>query len=286
MKRWSWDLGCYCDYKCDYCFFTQAGWDNMLKLQGGARTPADIAKAWERVAERYGRSEIFITGGEPFLYPGFSEIASLLGRSHKIHITSNLSQPLDAFIAGNSPDSVELNSTYHPLHADIVEFIDQVLKLKRSGFKCDVCYLAHPLQLREMTGYKKYFHDHGIRMEITLFWGKYNGVDYPSGYSRAERAVLDYACKWPQEKPSAWADAGGQDGGERVAFEERETATEGLPCGAGRDYANIGVDGSVRVCGQIETPLLGNIFENNVRLLEHPYLCTSRRCRSREYTQI
>jgi len=292
MIKWSWDLGTYCNYKCDYCFFTQAGWENLERLQGGQRTVTEIERAWGWLFEKYGRSRIFITGGEPFLYPGFTEIASLLSRFHELHITSNLSQPLDRFLEKIKPENVELNSTYHPLHADRREFRGQVLKLRKSGFKCDVCYLAHPLQLREMLYYKKYFLASGINMEVTLFSGKYNGVDYPEGYEYTEQSLIRYTREWVSGEPgnkfeALWKNTEENPVGTLNGPDNDDKMEEtGFICGAGREHANIGVDGRVRVCGQTEIPLLGNIYEHDVRLLERPYVCSKKNCQYSERGHI
>ena len=146
MKNFTWDICRECNFECGYCFNAQAGFG----IPVAARSPGEIEEAWKKVFDAYGRCFIRITGGEPFLYPYFAEIISRITKFHKVHVTSNLSQGLDDFVSKTDPRSVEMNSTFHPSRAGYGDFANQVLKLRRAGFKCEACYLAHPSQLREM----------------------------------------------------------------------------------------------------------------------------------------
>ena len=49
MKKFSWDLGYYCNFKCEYCFFTAAGWDYMMAMQGEPRSPEKMEEAWKKI---------------------------------------------------------------------------------------------------------------------------------------------------------------------------------------------------------------------------------------------
>ena len=64
MKKFSWDIGAFCNFKCDYCFFSQSGWENLEKHQGRARNPQEMEEAWRDIYEKYGSCFIHITGGE------------------------------------------------------------------------------------------------------------------------------------------------------------------------------------------------------------------------------
>src|SRR3989339_1400560 len=114
MKIFVWDLGFDCNYKCDYCFFTQTGWESIKKQHGEMKGIEEICQAWESIYGKYGTTKVYITGGEPFLHERFSEIISNLSRLHLVHITTNLSLPLEKFIAINNPLKVEINATFHP----------------------------------------------------------------------------------------------------------------------------------------------------------------------------
>jgi len=105
--KFTWDMTSYCNFKCDYCFFSQTGWENLKAKQGRDRTPEEIEEAWKYIFDKYGSCYISITGGEPFLYPEFTEIIFRILKYHKLHITTNLSMPLEDFIQKISPEKVE-----------------------------------------------------------------------------------------------------------------------------------------------------------------------------------
>ena len=242
--------------------------------------------AWKNIHSKYGASKIYITGGEPFLYPGFAGIISQLSKLHAIHVTTNLSVPLDEFISKNNASNVEINSTFHPLNTDPVQFAGNVLKLRKAGFVCNVCYLAHPLQLREMLNYKKYFYGLGIEMALTLFWGKLDGKEYPHAYSREEHELIDITEAWAHGEDDLKmmnenrGDSGAFNTNSEICIDKAQKSTN-IHCNAGTDYAVIGVDGAARPCGQLHAPVLGNIFEFNIKLLELPLSCTEQNCRRR-----
>jgi MoaA/NifB/PqqE/SkfB family radical SAM enzyme len=287
MKIFSWDMSYLCNFKCEYCFFTTAGWENIRKKHGKLKAPDIIEKAWENVCDRYGAVKILITGGEPFLYPKFAEILQRISKYHNIHVTTNLSQPLDDLIKLINPVKVELNSTFHPAHIDIETFSHQIMKLRKSGFTCGVCYLAHPTQLREMLYYKRYFMKQNIDMALTIFWGYYLGKNYPDGYTDEERNYCLKVSKWTSEADeylltgNRYENVAADDTDEQLANLKPEI-TNGNQCNAGYKYATIEVSGAVKPCGQSPGPELGNLYDNNIELCKKPIICKAKYCKCRE----
>lgn len=286
MKKFSWDIGYYCNFKCNYCFFSEAGWENLKKAQGEHKPPEVIENAWKNIYDKYGSVYIYITGGEPFLYPDFVEIVYRITKFHKVHITSNLSQKLDEFINKIDFHKVELNSTLHPLYMDFRGFTQQVLKLRSAGFTCSVCYLTHPMQIREMLNYKKYFKKLKIDMTLTVFWGKYDGKEYPQDYSNEEKEYYQYVAKWTPERDNSRTFKKASNSLENEIdlqlYNLKPSISKGKLCKAGCEYASITVDGSVKPCGQLAEPILGNIYKGNVKLFERPIKCKAEYCKSRE----
>ncbi len=280
MKIFTWDMGYECNYKCEYCFFTQTGWDNIKKQHGTDRSVDEVCSAWENIYDEHGPIKIYITGGEPFLYPGFADIIYKLSKMHVIHVTTNLSVPLEEFILKNDASKVEINSTFHPLKTDHFKFAGNVIKLRKAGFICNVCYLAHPLQLREMLNYKRYFKGLNIDMALTQFCGKYNGKEYPHAYSIEELKLMDITERWGKDQDDMNMLCEERDSSGSINLETNQKSS-GACCNAGMDFAVIGVDGSVRPCGQLQGPLLGNIFKYDLKLLELPLNCIESNCRRR-----
>lgn len=286
MTVFSWDITSFCNFSCPYCCYP------VIRQGSSAVMPAArINDAWEWVHAIYGHSLIYVTGGEPFAYPGFTALAVNISRFHRLHITTNLSFPLDQFVAQADPSKVALNATFHPLYAELEVFKDHVTRLKQAGFSCDVCYLAHPSQLREMIRYKRHFFAHGIEMAITTFWGEWNGRTYPHEYTAQEREFIDYATRYDDDCAKALAVRQ-----QPPAYNSTDTSVlkivpepaAGILCRAGSSYAAIGQDGSVRRCGQSGTAGLGNLYDKTMRLSDDPSPCAAVFCKNREinYSQM
>lgn len=286
MKVFNWDFAHTCNYKCHYCFFTAAGWDNINEMSGSEKSAEEICKAWEIVREKYGESKIYITGGEPFLHVGFEDIVSKLTKLHYIHVTTNLSLPLEEFIRMNSTLRVEFNSTFHPFCADPVKFADKVLRLKKAGFSCGVCYLAHPAQFREMLNYKKYFKSRGIDMAITEFQGEFEGRLYPGAYTEDERAALKSIERWGplivKNETTGGNEISAESAGTVSGAILRAPEIDKFACGAGADEAVIGLDGTARPCGRLAGPALGNLYDYSIELLSKPFVCREVNCNNRK----
>ncbi len=287
MIKFTWEIGFYCNFKCNYCFYSQARWENLEKIQGPPKSPEIVKDAWKDIYNKYGPAYVYITGGEPFLYPNFVEIISRISKFHKIHVTTNLSLSIDEFICKIFPKRGEINATLHPPFVDIKKFISQILKLKKANFTCNNCYLAHSMQMREMLNYKKYFKKFEIDMALNIFWGKYKGKKYPQDYSEKEKKYYQFVANWTRNKEKI--DNKFFSKGEE--FKEKDpqlynlcpSISTGRLCNAGYKYAIINVDGTVKPCGQVLGPILGNIYQRNIRLYERPMKCRIKYCKCREF---
>lgn len=252
--------------------------------------PERMIDAWRRIYDTCGSSHIYITGGEPFYFPGFTDVVRVLTTWHRIHITSNVSLPLDEFVSRTDPQKISLNASFHPQHMDLAAFTKQVLRLRNAGFKCAVCYLAHPLQLREMMSYRKYFSGFGIDMDVTRFSGVYDGKQFPHEYSPAQLELIGLVEKRdPVEKKHRYAEAfqipsHGSDG----SGPDHPLLPDELPCNAGVTYANVNAAGDVKRCGREHASRLGNIFEGTFSFLDEPRPCSSAdaNCPERIYCEV
>jgi len=81
----SWYLNNECNYKCIYC------------------KPQDIKTAfisvdkwieiWDGIYAQYGSGHIHISGGEPFIYPNFIELITLISKKHTLEFSTNCNDP-------------------------------------------------------------------------------------------------------------------------------------------------------------------------------------------------
>ncbi|MHB9155272.1 MAG: radical SAM protein [Endomicrobiales bacterium] len=284
MIKFSWDIALSCNFKCRYCAGYRAIGERERR---NGRPVEETEKAWKDIFEKYGECRVYVTGGEPFLYPAFAGTMRAVSKYHRLHITTNLSLPLDDFIASLDSGRVEINASFHPYHIDFRTFRDQVMRLKKAGFTCGTCYLAHPSQLREMRNYKKYFLDHGIELAITPFRGQYEGKTFPEGYSKEERDYIKTTVLWSRDRGDDFRLPEGMngfiDGGEEMQLSKLTTGgSREKFCPAGSVFAVIAADGTVRRCSQESGAILGNIFQRNVLLFNEARPCPFACCKSGE----
>lgn len=262
----TWNIHFKCNYRCPYCWF-DGKWQELAKLNRYLPVK-ELIRPWENIYKRYGSVQINIVGGEPFLYPNFVDLIKELSNLHTIGITTNLSINIETFIKQVSPSNVGLLPTFHPLFAKFDDFIKKVLLLQENKFTNKVAYLAYPPQIKQIDYYRKGFENEGFTMEVMTFWGEYNGVSYPAGYTEEEREMI---------KPCL-----GERSGEKFQLTPKKME-KGKLCHAGHRYAVINADGEVARCGGFSSELIGNFFDENFKLLDQPLSCNSEYCPCNEW---
>ena len=99
--NFEWNIIYACNFRCPHCIF-DGKWEEY-----SPRTIYKNVKEWMRlwntIFDKYGRSSILITGGEPFIYPDFSLLIEELARVHyPINISTNGSGDVRKFIRNES----------------------------------------------------------------------------------------------------------------------------------------------------------------------------------------
>ena len=225
---------------------------------------------WKRIYDKYGEVKIEIVGGEPFIYPDFIELVKQLSSFHLIKITTNLSGDIERFVKEISPDRVSLDLNYHSLFITLETVFKKAHILNDAGFKCGVCYLAYPPQMKQIPYLERRFKQEGIGFALAAFWGEYNGVKYPEGYTEEERELM---------KPFL----GDID---RITYHLDGISPRGKLCNAGHKYAVIHANGDVVRCGSLFNQVLGNILSDDFSLLEKPAPCEADSCPCNEYDNL
>lgn len=266
----NWDLHYVCNYRCPYCWF-DGRW-HELSRQNKYPPLEEVIKAWEKIYVRYGSVYIELIGGEPFIYPNFTELIKELSQIHEIGTTTNLSVDLDKFINQVDISKVKICPTFHPLFADFSKFIKRVLQLKEGGMvsPVKVNYLAYPPQLKLFDHYKEQFDKFKVPLVVMTFWGNYNGVNYPEGYTQQEKVIIEPYL--------------GDRAGKEFQLEPKKV--KGKLCRAGQIYADIKADGTVFRCGGSKAQSIGNLFSDNFNLLDKPMLCESEFCPCNEWASL
>lgn len=260
-----WDIHYACNYRCPYCWF-DGRWHELSK-QNRYLTLDEALKPWKAIYERYGSAHIELIGGEPFIYPHFTELIKELSQMHTIGITTNLSVDVDDFIKQVDTSKVKVTPTFHPLFADFDKFSRRLLSLRDNGMNSHIFYLAYPPQIKLIKYYSDKFSNLNMPMEVLTFWGQYNAKSYPQSYTQEEKKLIEPYL--------------GNREGEKFQLEPKQV--KGKLCRAGQVYAVIKADGSVFRCGGSCSESIGNLFSETFKLLDGPLPCKSEFCPCNEW---
>lgn len=185
----NWDMHYACNYRCPYCWF-YGKWQQMAGRN--KYPPLDkILKIWENIYNKHGSAYIELIGGEPLIYPNIVQLVKGLSVFHRVGITTNLSVEINDFICQIDASRVHVGGSFHPTFADFDKFLKRAVLLKEKGFGDRISYVAYPPQIKMMPYYEEKFKKHGILFSVLTFWGQYNGVSYPQGYTDEERSAID-----------------------------------------------------------------------------------------------
>lgn len=251
-----WDIHYKCNFRCPYCWFYKE-WISLVR-RNIHLAPDECFSCWRRIYDKYGELEIEITGGEPFIYPNFTELIEQLSGIHKLIIATNLSIGVKDFIDKVDSSRVKVIPTFHPLFAKFEPFLENALLLKENGFTDNIIYLAYPVQIKQISYYAERFSRKGLGFLINNFWGEYKGVSYPDGYTKEEREII--SCH-----SGKCADANFRSPSEIMS------AGHIFPAGQRRfviqaDGNVVGYDGSELF------EAIGNFFDENFMLSDKPIL--------------
>lgn len=277
-----WILLSTCNFRCHYCFWGKACLSKKIQ---------PIASP-ERISAFFDNSGLVwllhITGGEPFLYPRFIHLVSLLIRQHFVSLNTNLSisQRVRRFAEQISPHRVLfINIALHIEERErrglISPFVRDVHYLTKKGFRIFVSQVMHPTLFQRFPQDFDFFANEGIIIIPKAFQGVYLGRKYPESYTNDEREeFVKYSLKaenfyaplfneWP-EIPTI------------NPLLDRRLIIEGMPdhrgklCYAGQKFVRIREDGKIWKCGAQE--ILGNIRRGVLTLKDGPSRCVEQQC--------
>lgn len=279
--RLSWNIHLACNYRCPYCWSVNGGAEHA---GGGVQlTPDGWAAHWDRFNDRYGRAEIYIGGGEPFLYPGFAEIAARLSERNVVGVITNLHWDPALAARRLDPARVAFSASYHAAAAGPAEaFAEKICRLRRAGFNTTASIVAYPPDLPELPGRVDAFMARGIFPVVQPFRGAWRGGQYPGAYTRAERRLTDWLAGggFLKHYPGLARPAGGPPGGPGDDFARgymlAPRRTRGLPCEAGRLYGRLQANGDMLRCSQ--GGFVSNFFDKDFSMAGSAEPCPFRTC--------
>ncbi|OGR46603.1 MAG: hypothetical protein A2X34_05250 [Elusimicrobia bacterium GWC2_51_8] len=265
----TWDIHRLCNYHCPHCWF-DGSWE-AAKKDVIYLPPERWKDFWQHLYDHYGEIRVTIVGGEPFFYPGFTEIIKNISNIHRIMISTNGSLISDDFIRDVNPEKITIAISFYAYLASFDKTLATVKKLRKSNFAVGINYLAypHPLQWNydKIRLYRKIFKEAGCGwFFIASYWGKYDGRAYPDSYSPEDKAFILEDCLVPQ----------------RLAFSLKAESSKGRLCWAGGKYASISAGGRIYRCGTCGVEI-GDVHNTPVQLSERPIACPVDDCKCGEY---
>lgn len=260
--RFTWDISYDCNYRCSYCFFN-GKWAEY-KNRTVYLSADEWEKHWCRICNKYGPIFLVITGGEPFIYPNFIELIEKLSRiCFHIDISTNGSGDLETFIKKISPEKVSLSLSFQREFDTIDNFIQKVRLIRKHRFQGCLNMVAYPPFLGELENVKsKLRSETQEEFKVLAFFGSWNGIEYPDGYTPQQRRLIGLTDSWFLKKKR-----------------------KGELCNVGCTSALLFPNGKVARCGQIgERFIIGNFFDPEFKLHDKPLICDVDYCPCAEYS--
>ena len=258
-----WNITRACNFRCKYCCSSRKNIYSppiYVYVQKLCKVLGEHSKKWT----------VHISGGEPFIYPGFIGICRELTKEFRIKINSNLSlnAQVREFSNAINPDKVELiHATFHIEEAKrldkVEDFIENVLLLKNRGFKVLVKSVLHPTLIEVFQGDRQYFDSRGIKLIPRPFKGAYLGKLYPKAYSDSVKKLFLNNMSGSAFYPFCF---------------------KGINCMAGKVFIHINSNGLITRCVD-DLIVLGDIYDG-FKLIDTATPCRSYRCNCFGYDLI
>lgn len=260
----SWGITSACNFSCEYCVSKNKV--STRKILDVKKIPA-VKKCWMLKTVKILKSlenewTIIITGGEPFLYPGFTELCREVTKDFKISVNTNLSIncEIQKWVEHIAPDKVkQINASLHieesEKHNAVEDFIQNTLLFKKKGFHIFHNYVLVPSLIKRFKKDYEYFKSREIELWPIPFRGCYEDRRYPDAYSDEAKELIQRYNPYPLWYPFNF---------------------KGIKCNAGKTFIRIEENGTVVRCCQ-DNKVLGDIF-NGIILNKKAEPCRAYEC--------
>jgi MoaA/NifB/PqqE/SkfB family radical SAM enzyme len=248
-----WDLCSSCNYRYPYCGVWARNPEKDLSL-----CAKDWAALWHRLYLKYGSLHLFVSGGEPSVYPEFFELVQLLTKEHSLEICTNLSWDVERLVPQIPAGVLKIAPTFHPTFAEFDTFFKKAVKVKEYLPNYQVYYVAHPGQIKEMPQRSSLFKEQGISL-IPL---PLRGDGFVLNSEEEKRIV---------EEVSPYR-------GNKIDYQLQKISPRGKLCRAGQHYAVLRTNGSVDRCSQYANGRVGLITDEKFTLWDKPLPCEKDYC--------
>jgi MoaA/NifB/PqqE/SkfB family radical SAM enzyme len=210
-----------------------------------------------------------MSGGEPFMFPGFVALCEGLSRGHHISINTNLaSTDVEAFAARVPADRVaKIVAAIHMPERELRgleldAYARNYLALRRGGFDVVALYVLYPPLLERLGDDLKRLADLGVdHVRAKVFKGVHQGTRYPEGYTDEQKAlILANSGEYLFNRP----------------YLDGMLAFRGQACTAGVTSFKVTVTGDVRRCASVPAGY-GNLYDGTFQPATSPEPCPARR---------
>jgi MoaA/NifB/PqqE/SkfB family radical SAM enzyme len=276
-----WVINLLCNYTCEYCI-SGAPEDPPLVGKFSAERSLDLFRST-------GRTWLFhLSGGEPFLFRGFTDLCVSLAREHFLSINSNLgtNRVLD-FAERVDPTRVEyVHCGVHPeerdAHGGWSLLLANMDALVKAGFPVFASCVMTPESFASFGRAAALLNDVGVPLIPKVMRGGYRGRYFPEAYSNDERAEFIRLSNLAEESVAANPHRPMRNDPTVNPLMDRDFLTgtpdfTGVMCSAGREFLTIAPDGNIYACGQ--RGRIGNLLLGKLHLLESDLPCRSDWCR-------
>jgi len=256
--EFSWEICYTCNYRCPYC----GRWNDTSPgdLTLGAEEWMGI---WNKIYERYGSCNMYISGAEPSTYPDFFDIAQKISVKHTITVCTNFSWETEEILERDiDPQRFQITPTFHSLFADFDNFLAKAVKLKKWIRNKMVFFVAYHMQMDKVDYYKRRINESGLNFSVVPLRGGDNGGKVKVTSTQEEKKRIGAITDMHKDE---------------FEYLAQNKSPRGKPCLAGHRYAMIKPTGKVFPCSQ-SSNFLGNICSDSFVLLKEPNICSAEFC--------
>lgn len=261
-----------CNYRCSYCPVVTKFDFGSVYGRASERKPEEWIAAFDRLP----KANVYISGGEPFLYDGLPELVNGLDKHNILGIVTNAT--VSTKVYERITKKIHMNVSLHREFVSEEKFLAKIEELRQVGrFHISVNLVSTRENMPLIAKVEKMLSDHNVSLHID----QYVDPDMKFDYTPEELAILH---RYLKPDRSVHMDRLNYDGYARKI------------CSAGQNYINIMPDGTVFRCGAgfeyynstLRKPVLaagpkapydpsffkmGNIFDPDFKLDKGPVVC-------------
>ncbi len=246
--EFDWHLTNRCNFFCEYCHPQIRFVLNRKHLDEPA--PELVVARFDELGPV---CLVHMSGGEPFMFPGFVPLCEGLTARHFISINTNLaSADVPEFARRVRPDRVaKIVAAIHQPERELRgleldSYAENYRVLRDAGFDVTALYVLYPPLLPRLAGDLGRLRDLGVdHLRAKVFKGVHEGVRYPEGYTEEQKAlILANSGEYVFNRP----------------YLDGMLAFRGQPCTAGVTSFKVTVTGEVRRCASVPTGY-GNLYD-------------------------